>query len=155
GWEFDVAARNGAIRINVPVAADHGAPITGVVHAAFTPDRRDINYTVTDSAMYAPFDANDPSATLTVRDGASAKFETIPRGEWKMNGNVITLQKGFEPGRNYEVAYKAASPPISGLGLLAVRDVTAFAKHEGQRHFKYAIGLGVSQSGRFLRTFLY
>src|SRR5438067_9760494 len=48
GWEFDVAARNGAIRIQVPVATDNGAPITGIVRAAFTPDRRDITYTVGD-----------------------------------------------------------------------------------------------------------
>ncbi len=53
------------------------------------------------------------------------------------------------------MSYKAANPPISGLGLAAVRDITAFAKHEAQKRVKYAIGLGVSQSGRFLRTFLY
>ena len=155
GWEFDVRARDGAIRIEVPVATDNGAPLTGIVRAAFTPDRRDIIYTVGDSAMYAPIDVNDPSATLTVRDGQSAKFQTIPRGDWKMAGNVITLQKGFEPGRNYEISYKAANPPVSGLGLASVRDITSYAKHGTQTPVKYAIGFGVSQSGRFLRTFLY
>jgi alpha/beta hydrolase family protein len=155
GWEFDVAARNGAIRIDAPVATDNGAPIKGTVHASFTPDRRDINYTVGDLATYAPIDVNESGATLTVRDGLSGAVTTIPRGEWKISGNVITMQKGFEPGRNYEVAYTAANPPVSGLGLIAVRDITAFAKHEAQKHFKYAIGFGVSQSGRFLRTFLY
>ena len=155
GWEFDVAARNGAIRIDVPVATDNGAPITGIVRAAFTPDRRDITYTVGDAAMYAPVDVNDPAATLTVRDGLSAKVETIPRVKWKMAGNVLTLQKGFEPGRNYELSYKAANPPVSGLGLAAVRDITSFAKYTAQEKVKYAIGFGVSQSGRFLRDFLY
>jgi Alpha/beta hydrolase domain len=155
GWEFDVAARNGAIRIQVPVATNNGAPITGLVKTAFTPDRRDIVYTMTDLAAYPPVDVNDPTAVLTVHDGLSSKFLTIPRQEWKIAGNVVTLQKGFEPGRNYEIAYKAANPPVSGLGLIAVRDITAFAKHEAQKRAKYAIGLGVSQSGRFLRTFLY
>ena len=155
GWEFDVRAREGVIRIDVPTATDNGAPITGIVRAGFTPDRRDITYTVGDSAAYAPIDVNDPNATLTVRDGLSAKFETIPRSEWKMAGNVITLQKGFEPGRNYEISYKAASPPVSGLGLAAVRDITSHAKYTAQDRVKYAIGFGVSQSGRFLRTFLY
>jgi hypothetical protein len=155
GWEFDVAARNGAIRIQVPAATDNGTPITGLVKTAFTPDRRDIVYTMTDVAAYPPVDGNDPAATLKVRDGLSAKFETIPRQEWKIAGNVVTLQKGFEPGRNYEISYKSANPPISGLGLVAVRDITAFAKHEAQKRATYAIGFGVSQSGRFLRTFLY
>ena len=159
GWEFDVRARDGVIRIDVPVATNNGAPITGTVRAPFIPDRRDINFTVTESASYAPVDVNDPNATLTVHDGPSSAMQTIPRGEWKMaaapNGIVVTMQRGFEPGRNYELAYKAANPPVSGLGLAAVRDIAAYAKHEGQKHVKYAIGFGVSQSGRFLRTFLY
>jgi hypothetical protein len=155
GWEFDVAARSGAIRINVPVATEKGATITGTVRAPFTPDRREANYTLTDVAAYAPVDANDPTATLTVRDGLSAKLETIPRSGWTLSGNVVTMPRGFEPGRNYEVTYKAANPPISGLGFAAVRDITAFAKHEAQKKAQYAIGFGVSQSGRFLRTFLY
>jgi hypothetical protein len=159
GWEFDVRARDGAIRIEVPVATNNGAPISGTVRAPFIPDRRDINYTVTETAAYTPVDVNDPNATLTVRDGPSSPVQTIPRSEWKIataaTGIVVTMQKAFEPGRNYELSYKAANPPISGLGLAAVRDITAFAKHEGQKRVKYAIGFGVSQSGRFLRTFLY
>jgi hypothetical protein len=159
GWEFDVRARDGVIRIDVPAATDNGAPITGIVRASFIPDRRDSNYTVTDSAVYAPIDVNDPGATLTVRDGLSANVQSIPRSEWKMagapNGVLVTMQKGFEPGRNYELSYKAANPPISGLGLAAVRDVASFAKYAAQRRVKYAVGFGVSQSGRFLRTFLY
>ena len=159
GWEFDVRARDGAIRIDLPVATNNGSPITGTVRASFTPDRRDAMYTVTDSASYAPTDANDPKAVLTVHDGLSSNVQTIPRGDWTMsvapNGIVVRLQKGFEPGRNYELSYSAANPPISGLGLAAVRDVTAFAKHEAQKRARYAVGFGVSQSGRFLRTFLY
>jgi hypothetical protein len=159
GWEFDVRARDGAIRIDVPVATNNGAPITGTVRAPFTPDRRDVTFTVAQTAAYVPIDVNDPNATLTVNDGPSSATQTIPRSEWKMagvaNGIVVSMQKGFEAGRNYELSYKATNPPISGLGLAAVRDITAFAKHEGQKHVKYAIGFGSSQSGRFLRTFLY
>ena len=155
GWEFDIAARNGAIRINVPVATENRAPITGTVRAPFTPDRRDTKYTLTDVAFYAPVDPDDPGATLTVRDGLSARFDTIPRSDWTIAGNVVTMARGFEPGRNYEVSYKAAGPPISGLGLAAVRDITSFAKHQAQKRAQYAIGFGVSQSGRFLRTFLH
>jgi alpha/beta hydrolase family protein len=155
GWEFDVPTRNGAIRIDVPVATDGGAPITGTVRAPFTPDRRDTTYTLTEVAAYPPMDAGEPGATLTVRDGPSTKVVVIARSEWTMTGNVITMQKGFEPGRNYEVTYKASNPPVSGLGLAAVRDVTSHAKYVAQQPVKYAIALGVSQSGRFLRTFLY
>ena len=155
GWEFDAPMRDGLIRIQAPVATDNGAPITGTVRASFTPDKRDVTYTVANAAAYAPIDVNDPSATLTVHDGQSTTLTTIPRSEWKMAGNVLTMPKGFDPGRNYEISYRAANPPVSGLGLAAVRDIAAFAKHEGQKRVKYAIAYGESQSGRFLRTFLY
>ena len=58
GWEFDVAARNGVIRINVPVATENGATITGTVRAPFTPDRRDHFY-ADDVRLLA--DADDPT----------------------------------------------------------------------------------------------
>jgi len=159
GWEFDVRAGDGLIRIDVPVATDNGVPITGTVRAPFTPERREVTYTATDTAAYAPIDFHDPNATLTVRDGLSRTAQTISRREWTMtgapNGIAVTMQKGFDPGRNYELSYTAANPPVSGLGLAAVRDITAFAKHEAQKRVKYAVGFGASQSGRFLRTFLY
>jgi hypothetical protein len=155
GWEFDVAARNAVIRIDVPVATENGAAISGTVHAAFTPDRRDVAYTMTDVAAYPPVDVDDPNARLTVRNGLSATFETIPRSDWKIAGNVVTMQKAFEPGRNYEISYRAANPPVSGLGLAAVRDIASHTKYGVQQPLRYAIGFGVSQSGRFLRTFLY
>jgi len=71
GWEFDVGARNGAVRVQLPVATDNGAPIRGTVRAAFTPDRGELTYTVGDLAAYPAMDdvANDSSATLTVHDG--------------------------------------------------------------------------------------
>ena len=43
--------------------------------------------------------------------------------------------------------------PWSGLGPAAVRDYISYIKQNGE--VKRAIGFGTSQSGRFLRTFLY
>jgi hypothetical protein len=52
---------------------------------------------------------------------------------------------------------------VVGLGPAAVRDTVSFLKHGGvetlladqHNYIKRALGFGVSQSGRFLRTFLY
>jgi hypothetical protein len=130
GWEFDVPVRNGAIRIDVPVATDNGKPISGIVRATFTPNNRDASYTVGDLAAYPPVDANGSDSALTVRDRLSDRSgEAVPSGKWKIAGNVVTLQSGFEPGRNYEIAYRAANPPISGLGLAAVRDAASWLKN--------------------------
>ncbi len=158
GWEFDVPARAGAIRIEVPVATDNGKPITGIVTAVFTPNSRNAVYTVGDLAAYAPIDPAGPDSVLKVRDRMSDRGgEIVPRDKWRLSGNVVTLTGGFEPGRNYEIAYRAANPPVSGLGLAAVRDTATWLKHtpDSLAPVKYVYTLGVSQSGRFLRDFLY
>jgi hypothetical protein len=105
GWEFDVPARNGAIRIEVPVATENGAVITGIVRATFTPNNKDASFTVRDLASYAPVDANGADTVLTVRDRLSDRAgQPVPRDKWKLAGNVVTMTGGFEPGRNYEIA---------------------------------------------------
>jgi hypothetical protein len=158
GWEFDVPARNGAIRIDVPVATDNGKPITGIVSAVFTPNNRDAAFTVGDVGSYPPVDPNGPDSTLKVRDRMSDRGgDVVPRDKWRLAGNVVTLTGGFAPGRSYELSYRAANPPVSGLGLAAVRDAAAWLKYtpDSLAPVKYVYALGVSQSGRFLRDFLY
>src|SRR5204863_1668617 len=54
-------------------------------------------------------------------------------------------------------------PVVGGTGLAAIRDWISFLKYGGaetelngeSRYVKRAIGFGISQSGRFLREFLY
>ena len=76
------------------------------------------------------------------------------------------MSSGFEPGRIYELVYPAENPVLVGLGLAATRDFIAFLKYGGALQdgspaqglgstVRRAIGFGTSQSGRFLRTFLY
>src|SRR5262249_41893320 len=53
GWEFDVAPRDNAMRIHVPVATDAGKPITGVVSAAWTANAAGRGAGVTDLVLDA------------------------------------------------------------------------------------------------------
>src|SRR5258707_189258 len=86
-----------------------------------------------------------------------ARGETIPRSQWHVAGHTVTLNGGFEPGKTYEGRYRAANPPVAGLGFVAVRDTTAWLKHQPDAlaPVRFAYGYGSSQSGRFLRGFLY
>ena len=47
--------------------------------------------------------------------------------------------------------------PVGGLGFAAVRDTASWIKHDSEApvHAEHMISFGTSQSGRFLRTFLY
>jgi hypothetical protein len=157
GWEFDVAAGEDRMRINVPVATDNGKPITGVVRLAFTPNARTNDTTPRELEQYDAIDADGPDSQLTVRSTFLGKSEPVPRQRWRVKGHTITLDGGFEPGKTYEVAYRVANPPIAGLGFVAMRDFATWLKHErrGESSVQRAIAWGSSQSGRFLRDFLY
>jgi uncharacterized protein (DUF924 family) len=153
GWEFDVVARAGAVRISVPSAEG----TNGLVRATFVPNTKDSDLAVGDLAGYTPADPTSPQNTLSVRERRDAPAVTIPRDKWRLNGNVVTLDGGFVPGRTYEVAYAAANAPIGGLGFAAFRDTGAWIKYapDAVASAKHAIAFGSSQSGRFLRNFLY
>ena len=67
------------------------------------------------------------------------------------------MEGGFQAGRIYELVYVSRDPRVAGLGLAAVRDVLSYAKHRLDSQFpvRSGVAFGVSQTGRFLRHFLY
>ena len=91
----------------------------------------------------------------------------VPRPEWRFardsGGQVVDdsynvyMASGFTPGKIYEVIYRAKNPVVVGTGLAAVRDVISWLKHDSTSLVptRYGIAYGVSQTGRFLRHFLY
>jgi hypothetical protein len=157
GWEFDLGADSGLIRIHVPVATEQGKTITGVVRAAFTPGARVADVTPRDLASYDAVDPNGPDSQLLVRSSFLARGEPIARQRWQLKGHTVTLEGGFEPGKTYEIAFRAANPPVAGLGLVAFRDFASWLKHQPDAiaPVRYTYAFGASQSGRFLRSFLY
>jgi hypothetical protein len=153
GWEFDVPARSGGMRIEVPVAKG----VTGTVRASFIPESREEEIAVRDLSGYVPAGSEAAENTLTVRDGVQGAPSVIPRHKWRVSGTTVTLEGGFEPGRVYEVSYGGSNPPVSGLGFVAVRDTASWIRYvtDAATSAKYAYAFGSSQSGRFLRDFLY
>lgn len=151
GWEFDVPDRANLMHLYAPVIKG----ITGPVRAQIVPDRRATSASLGDRAQvpYAVADLN--GGTLTVRDDIDSARTAIPRDQWRFSadGTHVEYPAGFEPGRIYEVVYTAKDPAVAGLGPAAVRDYIAYMKQTGE--VKRAIGFGTSQSGRFLRNFVY
>jgi len=152
GWEFD-ARREGAVRIDVPAAVG----VTGLVRATFIPNNRNAEATVNDLVGYTPSDPASPKNTLRVRKSLGTDWVTIPRAGWRLAGNTVTLEGGFEPGHTYELSYVAVNPPVAGLGFAAVRDAAAWVKYAADATVsaKYTLAYGSSQTGRWLRDFLY
>ena len=152
GWQFDVAGEDG-IKLYAPVAVG----TTGIVRADLTPNERQTEAVFVDLSRYAPADVSADDTTLTVRDGAYGKKDMVARTQWQLRGNTVTLTSGFEPGRTYELSYRVRDLPVTGTGLAAFRDTASWLKHqpEAAARVRYAYAFGSSQSGRFLRTFLY
>jgi Alpha/beta hydrolase domain len=175
GWQDDVPTTPGLIRINIPEAVDAGGqPIAGKIAVTFQPDAH-VQMQLLSDRLHRPHPAkelNDRDAVLTVQDHEDAPPQTIPRQQWafaRLEGDRVVpdathiyLASGFLPGKVYRVVYTTAGAPVIGLGLLATRDTVSFLRYgtasEGNPcagHIQYAYSFGRSQSGRFLRHFLY
>jgi hypothetical protein len=169
GWQFDVPSEEGRMRVHVPVATDGGRPITGLVRSEFIPDAKEYSHSLADRSHipYPVIDASDPAIVLTVRETREGQRRVISREKWKIVERThVSMESGFEAGTIYEVVYRAQDPPLVGLGPAGLRDMISFLKYGHSRgvvttmadqraYLKRAYGFGSSQSGRFLRTFLY
>jgi hypothetical protein len=168
GWQFDVPRTEGLMRLYTPVARSGDRPITGLVRAEIIADKREFSHSLADRnhIPYPVANPNDPTLTLTVRDRNDGMRRIVPRSEWKIvEGTHVSMPAGFEPGKIYEFVYSAKDPALVGLGPAAIRDLISFLKYgndnnvttlaDQSRFIKRAYSMGTSQSGRFLRTFLY
>lgn len=170
GWQFDVPEAEHILKLYPPVARQaDGSAIEGWVRSDWTIDRSVNSLGLGHRAQtsYPAIRLNSEEHTLTVRDGRDAPRRIILRNQWQFakeeNGKMvasaghISLAGGFQAGKIYELVYKSMDPPIIGMGLAAIRDVVSYAKYDKSCFFpvKQGIAAGVSQTGRFLRHFLY
>jgi hypothetical protein len=159
-----------------PAAAASAKAITGLVRADFTVNERQ------DEHPLGTHDQREHRRDGVCVLGSAGRGECadsarcaddarqiVPRSEWQFvagnaaNGEAarelraIRLKGGFEPGKIYEVVYRAQDPAIAGLGFAAVRDFASYLKQEKNElapATQRVHALGISQSGRFLRHFL-
>jgi hypothetical protein len=174
GWQFDPPHREGLVRVYAPTATDNGKPIVGVVRSEVIVSRiaLDASLADRDHIAYPVADPDDATNTLSVRDTIEGARRYVPRSEWRFarvsegkpvpDRTRVYLAGGFQPGKIYEVVYKSQNPPVAGVGPAAVRDAVSHLKYASAEALSMpagavqrAIAFGVSQSGRFLRTYLY
>jgi alpha/beta hydrolase family protein len=163
GWQWDVPERPGVMRMSMPIAMENGRRITGLVRGNFIPNERADKASVADRnhKAYPVLDPNSAENVMTVRDDPIGKGQVILRSRWRfVDEGTVALDGGFEPGRIYDVVYRTADPRVVGVGLSGTRDLVSFFKYDTSPEnpspgLRFAIGWGVSQSGRFLRHFVY
>jgi hypothetical protein len=161
GWQHDVPRQDGLMALDVPAVRG----VSGLVRCQFRPNLPAEILPLADRyhIPHPTADLHDPEARMTVREHGGAGELAVPRASWQFTDRGhVQLEGGFTPGKIYDLVYRAAEPPLVGLGLLAVRDTAAFLRWApadqgnpcaGQLDRAYVFG--VSQTGRFLRHLLY
>ena len=160
GWQGDMPSRPGQLAIAAPVLKG----VTG-------PAREEVVFDTTTNPARATltWPAADPANLAVTVRAAWADARQTPAG---LSARLvdpttveITSPDGFDAGALYEITYTARDPAVLGMGYAAVRDVVSFLRRDTSSanpllnglhpSASRAIGFGVSQSGRFLRDFLY
>jgi hypothetical protein len=173
GWQWD-AVGDKALRLYAPIARENGRTIAGLLRGDLmlskATDEIPLGHLIIGNiggSEYAVAAADDPRNTLTVRDSRDSKRTPIPRSRWQFAHTVdgkltpsdryIHLDGGFQPGKIYEYVYAVADPVVAGLGFAAVRDFASYAKRSADAVVpaRRVYAEGISQTGRFLRDFLY
>ena len=157
GWEWDLPqSSKGSLHFEAPRFRPDALPAKGLVRAEFVTDKTVTRMPLADRSMQPIAVAR--ALAMYVRDRADHPARPVPSARWKLStdGSGVDMPAGFEPGQLYEFVYEGKDPVVAGTGLAAVRDWISFLKYGGRhKELKRAIGFGISQSGRFLRHFLY
>lgn len=192
GWQADVLPGDGRLTFKVPVVRNpDGSPLTGIVRSELTTmspvttlnlssgwftGMTHASYpTVSlDKAAQLPLmDGFLPGLTVRGRDNAlrlplpagASRFADCSSGAPKEDSTKICYSAGFQPGRLYELLYRARDPLVMGLGFAVARDLASFLQSADKDsagtanpvvHGKQvkAIANGTGQGGRMIRSFL-
>ena len=156
GWQGDFLPRPGELSIALPRLAG----VTGEMR-----EETVFDHARSPAVLPLFWPAAEPAdARLTVREGWDAPRAVPPGLSFRFldpQRVEVVRAPGTGPSAFHELVYTARDPAVQGLGFAAVRDVAAFLRHApgGENplagRIRHALGFGVSQSGRFLRDFLY
>jgi poly(3-hydroxybutyrate) depolymerase len=184
GWIDELLPGGNRLLMKAPVATDNGKPIRGIVRYEMVTDSPAETLPLSrreGHGSYNPTAKGEKEGILTWRMRETDERVPIPRAQWSLERKEVLpvkegvagtllpirlrLAGGFRPGYIYELVCEAEGPIVQGLGFAGVRDLISFLKHgansrnpfaqAGKASLTRAYGFGVSQSGRFLRHFLY
>jgi hypothetical protein len=181
GWQGDLAGSR-QIGARFPIATYHGRPITGRITTEAIFDAPSGDRMV---LPYPAASLEQSRARLSVRQRADDREQTVAPVDWHyVDARNITLKRpaGMDAGAIYRFSYVARDPKVMGLGFAAVRDLIAFLRHGSAEQgnpladialaacirnasgtcanpdggvFGTTVAFGGSQSGRYLRDFVW
>jgi hypothetical protein len=185
GWLGDLLPGNGRLLLQTPQARTDGKLLRGIVRYEMSTDTPAKSLPLSrreGHGCYPPTEMGEEKGVLTKRLRETDKRVVVPRSQWHLERRPIPSAKegvagtlppvhlvvegGFEPGWLYELICEAEGSLVQGTGFASVRDLISFLRYDatarnplrredGKPAIDRALAFGVSQSGRFLRHFLY
>jgi hypothetical protein len=170
GWMTGIGPGNSALTINLPIATNPSGPIVETVWDELLFNEVDAKQA---RLSFKAISTDKAQATLYVRDHNSDEPAVIAADKWEfVDAQTLRLLPAgtpFKIGAIYQLIYKAANPPVAGIGLAATRDIVSFARYAtaddagtpnplaaaGRPALNRTLSQGNSQSGRYLRDFIY
>jgi len=176
GWQGDLVFNPAlpAETIDVPVVQG----VTGPTFARFVTVAGNVNTQPLPGRGRTPASLDTTKAKLIsiAREsnvGVRTGIVEIPSSDWAFANCATTpfpgtpsptqlcLKNGFDPNLIYELVYTAKDPLVLGVGMAAMRDVNSFFRRARAADgnpiagkIEWAIGLGISQSGRYTKNFI-
>uniref|UniRef100_A6W0M1 Alpha/beta hydrolase domain-containing protein n=1 Tax=Marinomonas sp. (strain MWYL1) TaxID=400668 RepID=A6W0M1_MARMS len=157
GWQTDLPSNK--LGLNLDVISS----ITGLSREEYVFDKE--GKTSVANLSYPAADLDVSKASLTVRQRAEDPRSTAPGLSFKYLSPTqieITRPAGLDNGAIYEFIYTAKEPVPAGLAFISTADVVSFLRgakgHDVASplvNIHNTIALGISQSGRYLRDFIY
>ncbi len=177
GWDSEAPREFNGMSMSAVVATDNGKPIVRAIRDEIIVETRDRSdppkpgEAPRKQLLKLYYDAatlDQSQATLTMRRGEKDPRVEIPASRWAFAGTraleLLPAGTNPEPGVIYEFHYKAKDPRVLGVGLAATRDLISFLRAGGNdtkgnasplKGITGTLAFGASQSGRFLRDFVY
>ena len=181
GWQGDISSK-ALVGARFPIASDRGKPITGQISTeTIFDDATSSRITL----PYAAAGLDQTGVKVTVRALADSPQQALAAADWKFDDDrhiTLTRPAAMDAGAIYRVEYVAKDPWVMGLGFAATRDFITWLRHAPAAQgnpladltaapcernakqacanpqggaFSSAVAFGGSQSGRYLRDFLW
>ncbi len=183
GWQGDIPPAPGRQTATVPIARNpDGSSVSGPVFARIVDPPAGARSVALVGGIGAgvprpePLSLDSSRARLVRKTSDTDAGKAVPASAWafadcsvttfpgKPDPHMLCLKDGFDPKFAYELSYTGKDPAVLGIGFAAVRDLVSFFHHGANApatpnpvagQVKWTIGVGVSQSGNFLRSFIH
>ncbi|MGD0964191.1 MAG: alpha/beta hydrolase domain-containing protein [Candidatus Acidiferrales bacterium] len=171
GWEAEQSAetaRPGLQKAKFPIAMRDGKPMVGMSHEELTSFPAGPSFKK--ELTYPAANLDTSAATLIVREHQQDAPKTLSPSDWSyIDAKHVRINTvpGFGTEAIYELFYQATDPVVEGMAFASMRDFVLFLRYAekdstGQPNpihpatpFKAVLGVGISESGRFLRDMVY